>query len=86
MRQEWLGALRRLITIVLVVFSLGGIFIGKLHRVDLIGLGEEIRWLVKLPKTECGDLMHLLELADVSRNFRRVGQVRGQVFARLNII
>ena len=60
-----------------MVFGRGGIAIGKILRVKLTGLGEELRWL--------GDL-HLLEFLDVDLEFRRVGRARGPVFGRLNII
>ena len=69
-----------------VVFGRGGIVGVKIRRVDLIGLNEDIRWLIKILDIDCGNFMHLLEFVDMSRKFWRVIQARGQVFAHLNII
>ena len=44
---------------------MGGLVVGELHRVDLVGLGEELRWLVKLLEINCGNLVHLLDFSYV---------------------
>ena len=72
-QQVWLGDERRHSTIVSVVFGRGGLVVGKICRVDLIGMGEKIPLLGKIPNIDCGNLMHLLELSSVSCNFLRVG-------------
>ena len=67
--------MRRQSTIFLVAFSWGGLVVGKIHRVELVGIGEEIRWLGKLLDINCGHLVHLLEFVDVSFKFQRAVQV-----------
>ena len=69
-----------------MVFSPFGLVVGELCRVNLFVMGEEIRWLVKLPALDCNNLVHLLKFEDVSCNFWRVGRARGRVFAYLDII
>ena len=69
-----------------MVFSRGGLVVNDICRVNLFGLGEELYWLSKLLKIECGDLVHLLELVDVSLEFYHAGQSHGNFFARLDII
>ena len=49
-------------TIVLVVFGRGGLVASKIRRVELVGLGEQIRWLGDLIKINFCDIFHLLEL------------------------
>ena len=61
MRQGWLGAVRRRIAIVLVVFGRGGIVFGNIRRFELIMLGEELRSLGYLTEIDFYDLLHLLE-------------------------
>ena len=68
------------------IFGRGILVVDKICGVDLIKMVEELRWLGKRPKIYCGYLMHLIEFADVSCNFRRFGQYRGHVFARLDMI
>ena len=86
MRQGWLGGIKRKCAIVLVVFGRGGIAVDKLHRVDIVGLGEEIRWLGDLLELNFCNLMHMLELLDIALNLRFVGRALGQVFRQLGII
>ena len=52
-----------------MVFIWGGIAVGKLHRADLVGVGEEIHWLVNLLDLKFGDFVHLLEFLNVSCDF-----------------
>ena len=54
--------------IVSVIFSQGGIIVGKLRRVELARMGEDLPWLIELSDVDCGDLMHMLKFADVSQN------------------
>ena len=84
--RGWLGDVRRKIDIVLVVFSQCGLIVDKLCKVNLFGLGSELRWLDNILKLNYGDIVHLLEFVDVSLDFRRVGKYHGRVFARLNVI
>ena len=83
MQRGWLGALWQRSTIVSVVFSQGGIVFGKICRVELVGLGEELRWLSKLLGLDCRNLVYLLEFVYVALEFRRDGRSRGRVFADL---
>ena len=47
-------------------FGWGGIVVGKLCRVKLAGLGEEIRWLGDLIDILFCNLMHMLDFEDVA--------------------
>ena len=66
--------------IVLVFFSRGGLIISKLRRVEIVGLGKELRWLCKILKKDFSDLVHLLEFMDVSLEFRNSVRARGRIF------
>ena len=70
----------QLSAIILVVFGWGGLVIGKICRVELVGLSGEFGWLVDILELNFGDLVHMLEFLDVALEFRSVGQYRGQVF------
>ena len=50
---------------VLVFFGRGGLAIDEIHRVKIVGLGEELRWLSKLLKFDWGDIPHLLDFVDM---------------------
>ena len=45
MRRGFLGAKRRRVAIVLVVFSRVGLGVGKIRNLELVGVSEEYRWL-----------------------------------------
>ena len=47
-------------TIILVVLIQGGLIVVNIHWFDIIGLGEELHWLSKLLKLDCGELMNML--------------------------
>ena len=55
-----------------MVFRWGGIVVGNLHWVELVTLGEELRWLVNLLELHFGNFVHLLELLDMALKFWRV--------------
>ena len=61
--------MRQKSAIVLVVLSWGGLTTGKLLRVDLVSLDEELRWLSKIPEINYSTLVHLLDLVDASLEF-----------------
>ena len=86
MLRVLLGTMWWRITIVSVVFIRGGLITGELCRVNLVRLGEDLRWLSKLLDIYCGNLVNILEFMDVSLKLRQYGQDHGQFFARLNII
>ena len=86
MWQGWLGDVWSWSAIVLVVFSSGGIFVGKLHKVELVGMCEELSWLGNILELNLGDFVHMLKFLNVALDFWRVGQACGRVFAQINII
>ena len=73
-----MGALWRRSAIVLVDIGRGGLIVGKLHRVDIVCLVEDLRWLVGLLEINVGDLVHILEFLDMFLKFRCVGQFLGE--------
>ena len=60
----------RQIAIVLVILSQSGIVVGYLHMANLFRIDGYLRWLSKLLKINCGDLVHLLEFVDVFLKLR----------------
>ena len=76
----WLGAKKGCSTIVLVVFSRGGLVVSKICRFNLFRIGEELLWEGNFPKTNCVDIVHLLEFSDVTHDFWCVCQARGRFF------
>ena len=78
--------MRRRIKTLSVVFRPGVRIDEEIHRVEIVGLGEELRWLDNLLEINFVDLLHLLEFLYVAFDFRFFGRARGHVFARLNII
>ena len=62
----------------MVVLRRGGLVVGKFHRVELVGLGDELYFLGNILELYIGDFMHLLGLLDVALKFWRVGRFLGK--------
>ena len=58
-----------------------GLLIGEIHRVDLVGLGEDIHGWGNPLKLFPGILLHLLKFDRVFRKFWTVSQACRRVFA-----
>ena len=63
-----------------VIFGRGGPIIGKLLRIKLVGMGEEIICLRDWIDLLFCNLVHMLEFLDVALELRSVGRARGRVF------
>ena len=61
--------MQRCSVIISVIFGWGGLIVVDIHRVDLVGLGEDLCWLEKIHELGCSNLVNLLEFTDVSHNF-----------------
>ena len=61
MRQGLLGAVQRQRAITLVVFGCSGPVLGKIRRVELVWMGENILWMGDLIELVFCDLVHPLD-------------------------
>ena len=86
MQQGRLGVDPRCGAIVLLVFWRVGLGIGEIWNFELFGVREKRRWSCNGVGISFQDLLHFLQLYDVPREVRRVGQDHGQVFSQIDII
>ena len=73
-----MGADRQRSTIVSVVSGQGGLLVYELCRVDLVGMCEELPWLVTPPDLNCGNLVHLLAFTDLSQDSSVLAYLAGK--------
>ena len=85
-RQGGMSVNWRCGAIVLVAFRQAGLGIIKLWNFELVNVGKKHHWLCNFFKLTLCDLVHFLQIGDVSREVWRVGRARGWVFSRLDII
>ena len=75
-----MSAVQRRSSIVLVVFGRVVPVLGELHRIDLVGMGEDLCWLGYFIDIIFCNLVYMLEFLDTYLKFWCVGRSRGQVF------